>query len=143
VALGPPHVAAGADPPLAVVGSWLIRSGPDHPLSITSLITYTTRSTCTQASVSHPHRGPAMGVWAPLDGRAFAVTFQAVAFDEAGHFTNVSQVRVQSVLDEDGKAIRLGSSGLVAATKALLEARPGAAGPARSQRPRASSRLHG
>jgi hypothetical protein len=62
--------------------------------------------------------------------------FQAFAFDEAGHFSNVSQVRVQSVLDDgldsyagrfesytldaDGNAIRLDSSGLVAATRIQL-----------------------
>jgi hypothetical protein len=41
-----------------------------------------------------------MGVWTQLDEREFAVTFQAFAFDPNGHFTNVSQVRVQSVLDD-------------------------------------------
>jgi hypothetical protein len=128
---------ADADPSGAVVGNWLIRSGPaDRQLPITSLITYTAQGTCIQTTVSHPRRSPAMGVWTPLGGRAFAVTFQAFAFGEAGHFSTVSQVRVQSVLDagldsyigqfesytldEDGNAIRLDSSGLVAATRIQL-----------------------
>ena len=77
-----------------------------------------------------------MGVWTHLGGREFAVTFEAFAFDETGHFSNVSQVRVQSMLDEsldrytgrfesytlddDGNAIRLDSSGRVEATRIEL-----------------------
>jgi hypothetical protein len=131
------RVLADDDQPVAVVGSWLIRSGPaDKPLPITSLITYTAQGTCSQTTVSHPMRSPAMGVWTRLGEREFAVTFQAFAFDPNGHFTNVSQVRVQSVLDDsldsykgrfevytlddDGNAIRLDSSGLVAATRIQL-----------------------
>ena len=41
-----------------------------------------------------------MGVWTHLGGREFTLTFHAFVFDEAGHFDTVSQVRVQSVLDE-------------------------------------------
>jgi hypothetical protein len=134
VAISPVRVGADGDLSPAVVGSWLIRSGPeDKPPPITSLITYTAQGTCVQTTVNHPSRSPAMGVWTHLGGRDFVVTFEAFAFDPNGHFTNVSQVRVQSTLDEsldgykgrfqaytldeDGNAIRLDSSGLVVASR--------------------------
>jgi hypothetical protein len=99
--IAPMRVLADDDQPAAVVGSWLIRSGPvDKLLPITSLITYIAQGTCIQTTVSHPMRSPAMGVWTHLGEREFAITFQAFAFDPNGHFTNVSQVRVQSVLDD-------------------------------------------
>jgi hypothetical protein len=138
LALTPSHVAADdSEPASAVVGSWLIHSGPaDKPLPITSLITYTPQGTCIQTTVSHPMRSPAIGVWTQLAEREFAVTFQAFAFDRNGHFTNVSQVRVQSVLDDgldsytgrfqtwdladDGTPIRMTNSGLVAAMRIQL-----------------------
>jgi hypothetical protein len=137
LALTPNPAAADDDALTAVVGSWLIRSGPpDKPLAITSLITYTAQGTCIQTTVSHPMRSPAMGVWTPLGGQEFAVTFDAFAFDPNGHFTNVSQVRVQSVLDDgldsykgsfqtyalddDGSAVRLTNSGLVSASPIQL-----------------------
>lgn len=136
-AAAPFRVVADADPAGAVVGSWLIRSGPaDHPLPITSLISYTAQGTCIQTTVNHPRRSPAMGVWTHLGGREFAVTFEAFTFDETGHFSNVSKVRVQSMLDEsldsytgqfeaytldeDGNATRLDNSGLVTATRIEL-----------------------
>jgi len=101
LALTPSRAAADDDPSMAIVGSWLIRSGPpDKPVPITSLITYTVQGVCIQTTVSHPMRSPAMGVWTHLDGQEFAVTFEAFAFDPNGHFVNVSQVRVQSVLDD-------------------------------------------
>lgn len=138
LAFAPSQVVADADPSGAVVGSWLIRSGPaDQPLPITSLITYSAQGTCVQATVNHPRRSPAMGVWTGLGGHEFATTFAAFVFDEAGHFSNVSQVRVQSILDEslesysgrfevytldeNGNAVRLDSSGHVAATRIHLE----------------------
>jgi hypothetical protein len=137
LAAGAPRAVAEPEPAGDVVGSWLIRSGTaDRPLPITSLISYTNAGTCIQTTVSHPHRSPAVGVWTHLGGREFAVTFHAFAFDDTGHFTNVSQVRVQSVLDEsldgytgrfesytldeDGNTIRLDGSGLVAATRIRL-----------------------
>jgi len=135
--LTPHQAAADDDPFMAVVGSWLIRSGPpDKPLAITSLITYTPQGTCIQTTVSHPMRSPAMGVWTHLGGQEFAVSFEAFAFDPNGHFANVSQVRVKSVLDEgldsykgrfetwdladDGTPIRMTNGGLVAASRIHL-----------------------
>jgi hypothetical protein len=135
--IAPMRVLADDDQTPALVGSWLIRSGPaDKPLAITSLITYTAQGTCIQTTVSHPMRSPAMGVWTQVAEREFAVTFQAFAFAPNGHFTNVSQVRVQSVLDDsldsykgrfevytlddDGTPIRVDSSGLIAATRIQL-----------------------
>ena len=77
-----------------------------------------------------------MGVWMQLGEREFAVTFHAFAFDPSGHFTNVSQVRVQSVLDDaldsytgwfevytledDGTPVRMDSTGLVTGTRIQL-----------------------
>lgn len=137
LSIPPMRVLADDDQTLAVVGSWLIRSGPaDKPLPISSLITYTAQGTCIQTTVNHPMRSPAMGVWTQLGEREFAVTFEAFAFDPNGHFANVSQVRVQSVLDDglvsykgrfevytlddDGTPIRMDSSGLVTATRLQL-----------------------
>lgn len=137
LALAPGRAAADSDPSLAIVGSWLIRSGPaDGALPITSLITYTAQGACIQTTVSHPSRSAAMGVWTHLGGGEFAVTFEAFIFGPDGHFTNVSQVRVQSVIDDgldqytgrfqsytladDGTAIRMDSSGLVSATRIQL-----------------------
>jgi hypothetical protein len=101
LALNSNRAAAQDKPFTAVVGSWLIRSGPpDKPLPITSLITYTPEGTCVQTTVRHPLRSPAMGVWRHLGGQEFAVCFDAFVLDPNGQFTNVSQARVQSVLDD-------------------------------------------
>jgi hypothetical protein len=137
LAFAPGRVAADSDPSLAIVGSWLIRSGPaGGPLPITSLITYTAHGACIQTTVSHPSRSAAMGVWTHLGGGEFAVTFEAFIFGPDGHFTNVSQVRVQSVMDDsldqytgrfqsytlgdDGTPIRMDSSGQVLARRIQL-----------------------
>ncbi len=135
--IAPMRVLADDDQTLAVVGSWLIRSRPaNKPLPVTSLITYTAQAPAFRRPSAIRCGARRWGCGRSWENANFAVTFEASAFDPNGHFANVSQVRVQSVLDEaldsykgrfevytlddDGTPIRMDSSGLVAATRIQL-----------------------
>ena len=115
-------LAAGAaraqEPPVSLVGTWVITSTRAGSVPNGILVTVLPDGGFLRTGNTHPTESPAMGVWRQVEEGVYEVTYMALQFDATGKFIGHRKAWLRIPLDPSGgsftgrgRVVMLDSSG--------------------------------